>query len=125
MFAMIYGGSERLLWFACGCRKGEDQTKWDGRDLVADQWALREEEFGVSTYSTIAEALRNLTSNLPLLVMMGTFLTDCAVAGCGGDTLAVDAVLLIGEHGNYEKSEYEQTKYPRYEFFKEITDVFR
>jgi hypothetical protein len=82
--------------------KGEDATKWDGRELVADQWALREEEFGVTTYSTIAEALR-----------------------CGGDTLAVDAVLLIGEHGNYEKSEYEQTKYPRYEFFKEITDVFR
>jgi hypothetical protein len=37
----------------------------------------------------------------------------------------VDAVLIIGEHGNYPKSEYEQTKYPRYEFFKQTTDVFR
>jgi hypothetical protein len=82
--------------------KGDDETRWDGRELIADQWALREEEFGVPAYSTIAEALR-----------------------CGGDKLAVDAVLLIGEHGNYEKSEYGQTKYPRYEFFKEITDVFR
>ncbi len=29
--------------------------------------------------------------------------------------LAVDGVLIIGEHGNYPKSEYGQTKYPRYE----------
>ena len=34
-------------------------------------------------------------------------------------------VLIIGEHGNYPKSEYGQTKYPRYEFFKQVTDVFR
>jgi hypothetical protein len=36
--------------------------------------------------------------------------------------------LLAGqsaEHGNYEKSEYAQTKYPRYEMFKAITDVFK
>jgi hypothetical protein len=44
---------------------------------------------------------------------------------CGGKSLAVDAVLVIGEHGNYPKSEFGQTKYPRYEFFKQVTDVFR
>ena len=38
---------------------------------------------------------------------------------------AYDKPLIIGEHGNYSKSEYEQTKYPRYEFFKQVTDVFR
>jgi hypothetical protein len=37
----------------------------------------------------------------------------------------VDAVLLIGEHGRYPKSEYGQTKYPRYELFKAATEVFR
>ena len=62
----------------------------------------RSEEFGFPIYPTIAETLR-----------------------CGGDKLAVDAVLIIGEHGDYPKSEYEQTKYPRYEFFKQVTDVFR
>ena len=62
----------------------------------------RSKEFGFTIYPTIAETLR-----------------------CGGDTLAVDGVLIIGEHGNYPKSEYEQTKYPRYEFFKQVTDVFR
>ncbi len=42
----------------------------------------------------------------------------------GGSRLAVDAVLLIGEHGRYQRNEKGQTKYPRYEFFKEIVKVF-
>lgn len=62
----------------------------------------RAKEFGFSLYPTIAQALR-----------------------CGGDRLAVDAVLIIGEHGDYETSEFGQVKYPRYEFFKQVTDVFR
>ncbi len=62
----------------------------------------RADEFGFKIYPTIAETLR-----------------------CGGDRLAVDAVLIIGEHGKYPKSEFEQTKYPRYEFFKQVTDVYR
>jgi hypothetical protein len=44
---------------------------------------------------------------------------------CGGDTLAVDGVLLIGEHGDYPKNELGMTLYPRYEFFQEIVAVFR
>jgi len=43
----------------------------------------------------------------------------------GGEKLAVDGVVLIGEHGNYPKTEKGQTKYPRYEFFEQIVDVFR
>ena len=34
-------------------------------------------------------------------------------------------MLIIGEHGNYPKNEFGQKKYPRYEFFKQVTDVFR
>ena len=62
----------------------------------------RAKEFGFTVYPTVAEALR-----------------------CGGKQLAVDAVLLIGEHGNYPKNELGQTQYPRYELFKQITDIFR
>ncbi|MDZ4686263.1 MAG: hypothetical protein SH850_14440 [Planctomycetaceae bacterium] len=62
----------------------------------------RSAEFGFPIYKSVAEALR-----------------------CGGDKLAVDAVLIIGEHGDYPKNEYGQTQYPRYEFFKQTTDVFR
>jgi hypothetical protein len=61
----------------------------------------RAREFGFKLCPTIAEALR-----------------------AGGDQLAVDAVLIIGEHGDYPKNEFGQKKYPRYEFFKQVTDVF-
>ena len=43
----------------------------------------------------------------------------------GGSTLAVDGVVLVGEHGNYPKNEKGQTKYPRHEFFEQIVEVFR
>lgn len=43
----------------------------------------------------------------------------------GGDKLAVDAVLLIGEHGVYRMNDKEQKQYPRFEMFLKITDVFR
>lgn len=61
----------------------------------------RAEEFGFTIYPTIAEALR-----------------------CGGKRLAVDAVLVIGEHGDYPRNDIGQKLYPRYEFFKQVADVF-
>lgn len=66
-----------------------------------DQSTDRAREFGFSVYPTIGEALR-----------------------CGGDELAVDAVLFIGEHGEYPTNEKSQVLYPRYEFFKECIKVF-
>jgi hypothetical protein len=62
----------------------------------------RSREFGFPIYKTIAEALR-----------------------CGGEKMAVDAVLIIGEHGDYPRNEFGQKKYPRYEFFKQTVDVFK
>ncbi len=62
----------------------------------------RAAEFGFKIYPTIAEAL-------------------C----CGGDKLAVDAVLVIGEHGDYPINEIGQKQYPRYQFFQQIAEVFR
>jgi len=43
----------------------------------------------------------------------------------GGPDLAVDGVLLIGEHGQYSISETGQTRYPRRRFFEETVAVFR
>ena len=34
-------------------------------------------------------------------------------------------MLVIGEHGDYPNNELGQKLYPRYEFFKHVTDVFR
>jgi hypothetical protein len=43
----------------------------------------------------------------------------------GGDELAVDAVLSIGEHGTYPSNDKGQHEYPRKRFFDEIVTVFR
>src|SRR5690349_11666345 len=43
----------------------------------------------------------------------------------GGSKLAVDGVVLVGEHGKYARNEKGQTQYPRYEFFEQIVKVFR
>src|SRR5690606_28500404 len=43
----------------------------------------------------------------------------------GGNDLAVDGVLLIGEHGTYPMNDKQQKLYPRFEMFLKITDVFR
>lgn len=66
-----------------------------------DLTAARAKEFGFKVYPTIAEALR-----------------------CGGDKLAVDAVLIICEHGEYPINEKGQKLYPRYEFFQQCVEVF-
>jgi hypothetical protein len=62
----------------------------------------RAEEFGFTVYPTIAEALRG-----------------------GGDKLAVDAVLVIGEHGRYPRNDIGQMMYPRYQFFRQVVEVFQ
>ncbi|MEO6907449.1 MAG: hypothetical protein ABI210_06125, partial [Abditibacteriaceae bacterium] len=43
----------------------------------------------------------------------------------GGDTLAVDGIILIGEHGTYPCNEFGQKMYPRRELFDEIVTVFK
>ena len=66
-----------------------------------DQSEDRAREFGYDVYDTISGALR-----------------------CGTDRLAVDAVLIIGEHGEYPSNDKGQKLYPRYEFYRECVDVF-
>ena len=66
-----------------------------------DLSAARAREFGFQVYSTIPEALR-----------------------CGGKHIAVDAVLLIAEHGDYPRNDKGQILYPRAEFFQQCVQVF-
>jgi hypothetical protein len=42
----------------------------------------------------------------------------------GGSKLAVDGVVIIGEHGKYPKNEKGQTLYPRYKWFKQVVKLF-
>jgi hypothetical protein len=43
---------------------------------------------------------------------------------CGGSRLAVDGVVIIGEHGNYPRTRKNQIQYPRFEFFQQCVKVF-
>src|SRR5450759_510220 len=43
----------------------------------------------------------------------------------GTGALAVDVVVLVGEHGNYPHNQKGQHVYPRYELFKQVVNVFR
>ena len=66
-----------------------------------DLSSQRAREHGFTIYPTIAEALR-----------------------CGGEELAVDGIVIIGEHGSYPRNSKGQILYPRYEFFQEAVRVF-
>jgi hypothetical protein len=59
------------------------------------------EEFGVKIYPSVAEALR-----------------------MGGSSLAVDGVVIIGEHGAYPRTPRGNFMYPRFKRFREVVDVF-
>ncbi len=50
-------------------------------------------------------------------------IADALTLGTG--TLAVDGVLLIGEHGNFPVNKKGQKLYPRYEYFQKIVEVFK
>jgi hypothetical protein len=56
---------------------------------------------GVPIFPTIAEALTMGTSGL-----------------------AVDGVVIIAEHGDYPRNDLGQHLYPRFEFFKQVVEVF-
>jgi hypothetical protein len=48
-----------------------------------------------------------------------------AEALLAGDKLAVDGVMLIGEHGNYPRNDRGQILYPRYEMMEQVVAAFR
>ena len=72
------------------------------RPADTDLSGLKAERFDFEIYPTIAETLR-----------------------LGTDKIAVEAVLLIGEHGDYPDNEKGQKLYPRRRLFEEIVKVFR
>jgi hypothetical protein len=56
---------------------------------------------------------------------MKIYATIAEALTCGTGKLAVDGVVVVGEHGDYPKAEKGQVQYPRYRFFQEMVAVFR
>ena len=67
----------------------------------SDLGKKRIEKYHLNAYGTIEEALTLGTSKL-----------------------AVDGVVIIGEHGDYPVNDRGQKRYPRYEWFKKVVKVF-
>ena len=65
---------------------------------------------------------RNRAERFPQMKIYPT-VTDTLTLG--GSDLAVDGVLLVGEHGSYPTNEKGQHLYPRYELFMQIVSVYR
>lgn len=91
-----------------GWRGGWQEPRLDIASVYIDQFPkdtdlgrARIEKYKLKTYPSIADALT-----------------------LGTGKLAVDGVVLIGEHGNYPNSDMGQRLYPRYEWFKECVKVF-
>lgn len=90
-----------------GWRPGWRKPEVDLVSLYIDQFPegdlarARARQYGVPLHGSIREAL-------------------CL----GGKSLAVDGVVIIGEHGTYPRNEKGQTLYPRHAWFKEVVRVF-
>lgn len=67
-----------------------------------DMSRLKAAQYGVTIYNTVRDALT-----------------------LGTDMLAVDGVVIIGEHGDYHWNLQEQHLYPRWWLYKQVIDVFR
>ena len=97
---------------------------WNGRhhrpdmDLVS----LYVDQVDPDPAADRADLSRDRAQRFPQLTIYPTIADALTI---GGSDLAIDGVLLIGEHGDYGTNEKGQRLYPRYEFFKQIVAVFR
>lgn len=95
----VHAGDEKWGWRGSQCEIATLFVAQTPDNDMARDWC---EKYGVRQADSIAEALT-----------------------LGGETLAVDGVLLIAEHGDYPWNEQRQKLYPRREFFDEVAAVFR
>ncbi len=97
---------------------------WNGRhhrpemDLVA----LYVDEVNPDPKADRPDLSRDREARFPQLKIYPTVADALTL---GGSDLAVDGVLLVGEHGEYGTNEKGQRLYPRYELFKQIVSIFR
>jgi hypothetical protein len=118
---------------------------WSHADVIVSRWLERRETDAgwgwsgpksriVSMYVDQPDYSNRSTPERPMAPMardvcrrldVPLYPTVAEALTCGGDGLAVDGVLLIGEHGDYPWNELGQHLYPRKRLFDAVVDVFR
>ena len=79
----------------------------------------------VSIYADQRPDGSDMTGEIAKQFKLPVFKTIDAALCVGGKELAVDAVLSIGEHGDYPVNELGQKQYPRKRFFDEAVAVMK
>lgn len=98
-----------------------------GRFLWGYQWRGQHHQPGFEVVSLYADQ-HPANEKIPALAKRFGFKTCANVEDAltlGSGKLAADAVLLIGEHGDYPDNAIGQKLYPRFDLFEKITGVFR
>lgn len=78
----------------------------------------------VSLYAAQKPAGRDMSGEMASRHGFKVYPTIREALTLGGSKLAVDAVVFIGEHGEYPFNDIGQHLYPRFELFNEVLDVY-
>jgi hypothetical protein len=87
--------------------------------------AMHYPEFTIAGMHVVQTPKNDLSGELSRKFGFPLFRDVAGALTLGGEKLAVDGVLLIGEHGNYPYNGKGQKLYPRYELFQQIVEVFK
>jgi hypothetical protein len=110
---------------------GDERWGWQPRTHIASLYVMQDQPRDGAHLLDLTPAERQFTpgvelgrayakrNGVPMFHNMRDALT------LGGESLAVDGVLIIGEHGNFAYNEYGQHLYPRKEMFDAVTEVFK
>lgn len=90
---------------------GDRAIGWQPRTKIVSMYVLQTSEDDISAELCSRYGVARFSS------------VDAALT-LGGDKLAVDGILLIGEHGHFPCNEFGQKLYPRKELFDQVIDVF-
>ncbi len=110
---------------------GDERFGWQPRTRIASLYVMQDQPRDGAHLLDVTPAERQFTPGVDLghayakRFGVPMFHTMRDALTLGGENLAVDAVLIIGEHGNFPYNEFGQHLYPRREMFEAVVDVFK
>ena len=120
-------GKKRIAVIATEYRLDSHADVIAGRLIKGYEYEGKRREPAVQVVSMYTDQVPHNDLSLGLAAKYGfkIYPTVRQALTLGGEQLAVDSVVLIGEHGNYPDNEKGQKLYPRYPLYQQIVEVFR